>query len=254
MDILYIVIPAYNEEENIANVIADWHAVVEKAGAGSKLLIFNDGSRDHTYEVASALKERYPNLEVISNSNSGHGPTCLLGYRQAIAAGADYIFQTDSDGQTNPEEFWNFWERRAVSPFIIGVRQNRLDGFSRKIVTNVLRMVLLAIFGVNVKDANTPYRLMNAKLLSRYLEHIPGDFFLGNALLSTIAVKRNDSVTWIPITFKSRQGGENSIKLKRIFLIGVKAVIELIKFTRTSKEFLNGDFSYAEKMQNTISR
>ena len=45
MDKLYIVIPAYNEEDNIVSVINDWYPVVEKIGNGSRLLIIDDGSR-----------------------------------------------------------------------------------------------------------------------------------------------------------------------------------------------------------------
>lgn len=254
MQKLYIIIPAYNEAENIKNVIDDWYPVMVETGPQSKLLIFNDGSKDNTYEVATALTAQYPNLEVINKPNSGHGPTCLFGYKYAIDAGADYIFQTDSDGQTNPAEFRQFWELRSSYNFLIGVRHSREDGFSRKIVTNVLRLVLMATFGVDVRDANTPFRLMNAKSLKRYLEHIPHDFFLGNALLSTLAIKRHDSVKWIPITFRPRQGGENSINMQRIFRIGIKAVREFTRFIKAEKDFLNGDRKYAVHTKNTISR
>lgn len=51
MDKLYIVIPAYNEEDNIVSVINDWYPVVEKIGNGSRLLIIDDGSRDSTYSI-----------------------------------------------------------------------------------------------------------------------------------------------------------------------------------------------------------
>lgn len=56
MDTLYIVIPAYNESENIKRTIEEWCPVVEKhnGGGASRLVIINDGSRDDTYEIASA--------------------------------------------------------------------------------------------------------------------------------------------------------------------------------------------------------
>lgn len=254
MDKLYIVIPAYNEEENIESVVDEWYPVAAKTGPASRLLILNDGSRDHTFEAVTALKDKYPNLDVINKCNSGHGPTCLFGYQYAIDAGADYIFQTDSDGQTDPAEFEQFWQQRTVFNFLIGVRLERQDGFSRKIVTNVLRFILWVTFGADVRDANTPYRLMNARTLSLYLQHIPRDFFLGNALLTAAAVKRRDSIKWLPITFKPRQGGENSINLKKIFKIGVKAVFEFIRFVQTKKEFLNGVQNHGRTMQKTISQ
>ena len=51
MNKLYIVIPAYNERENIQNVIEQWYTIVEKTGQDSRLLIVNDGSKDDTYEI-----------------------------------------------------------------------------------------------------------------------------------------------------------------------------------------------------------
>ena len=63
MDKLYIVMPAYNEEGAIAKVVDEWHAVVESIGHGSKLVIFNDGSKDNTLNVLENIKNKYPNLD-----------------------------------------------------------------------------------------------------------------------------------------------------------------------------------------------
>ena len=120
MDTLYIVIPAYNESENIKRTIEEWCPVVEKhnGGGASRLVIINDGSRDDTYEIASAECETRPLLTVLTKPNGGHGSTVLYGYRYALENGADYIFQTDSDGQTDPAEFEKFWQiREATTPF-----------------------------------------------------------------------------------------------------------------------------------------
>ncbi|MBO4241700.1 MAG: glycosyltransferase family 2 protein, partial [Clostridiales bacterium] len=104
-DKLYIVMPAYNEEANIETVVAEWHQVAEKYGEGSRLVIVNDGSKDSTYEKLLELKEKYPLLDPVTKENSGHGGTVLYAYNYALEKGADYIFQTDSDGQTLPSEF-----------------------------------------------------------------------------------------------------------------------------------------------------
>lgn len=216
--------PAYNEEANIELVIKQWHPIVEKIGNGSKLVIFDDGSKDATFSIMQKLQEKYPYLVPVTKKNSGHGATCLYAYNYAIKNGADYVFQTDSDGQTDPGEFWNFWELRDKYDFIIGSRKNRMDGFSRIIVTNVLKVVVFLIFGVKVNDANTPFRLMSTARLKPYLDIIPSDFFLSNVLISTLIVRNKEKYKWIPISFKPRKGGVNSINIKRIFKIGVKAV------------------------------
>ena len=158
-DRLIIVIPAYNEEENIENVVAQWHPIVEKTGGDSRLFVINDGSTDRTQEELDHLQGKYPQLRTVKKENQGHGATILYGYRCAIAEGADYIFQTDSDGQTLPEEFWKLWEDRKKCGLLIGSRKRRQDGWQRIFVTRVLRLVILVTFHCWVEDANTPFRL-----------------------------------------------------------------------------------------------
>ena len=230
-EILYIVLPAYNEEANIMETVDQWHKVVEKTGHNSRLVIFNDGSLDNTFEIMLSLKDKYPQFIPFTKPNSGHGSTCLVAYKYGIKAGADYIFQTDSDGQTNPDEFWDFWERRKDYDFIIGSRNNREDGYSRVLISKILKILVWLIFKEKVADSNTPFRLMNAKKLKPVLKIIPDDFFLSNVAISVIVVKKNEKYLWLPITFKQRQGGINSINLKRIIIIGIKAIedFKLIK-------------------------
>jgi glycosyltransferase involved in cell wall biosynthesis len=223
-EILYIVMPAYNEQDNIKSVIAQWYPVIENIGSGSFLLIVNDGSKDKTYEILLELQKDYPQLKVIDKPNSGHGATIMLAYKNAIEAGANFIFQTDSDGQTDPDEFRLFWENRHKYDFQIGNRCKRKDGQGRIFVTRVLRIILWSIFRVNIVDANTPFRLMNAERLKAIMEFVPKDFFLANVLIITIAVKWKESCIWHPITFKPRQAGVNSINFRRIIKIGWKSL------------------------------
>jgi glycosyltransferase involved in cell wall biosynthesis len=232
-DVLYIVMPAYNEELNIRSVVEQWHPVVEKLGGASRLVIFNDGSKDGTYDVLCQLAKEFPYLVAETKPNSGHGSTCLHAYRYALEHGADYVFQTDSDGQTNPDEFWKFWDKREEYDLGIGTRYSRQDGFSRIVVTKTLRLIVKLMFGVWVKDANTPFRLMKRKNLEGYLQLIPADFFLANVVLSVIAVKKGEKIFWNPITFKPRQAGVNSINIKRIFKIGFQALGD---FRRINKD------------------
>lgn len=226
-DILYIIIPAYNESENLKNVINDWYPVVEKHNANgkSRLVIIDDGSRDNSFEIMQSLAKTRPLFTPITKQNSGHGATVLYGYNHALENSADYVFQTDSDGQTIPEEFEQFWNERKNYAAIIGKRSKRQDGFSRIIVTKVLKIVIKICFHTDVPDANTPYRLMSTAELKKYLPKIPKDFNLSNVILSVLLVKNAD-VKFIPITFRPRQGGTNSINIKKIIKIGKKAFFD----------------------------
>lgn len=224
MEKLYIIIPAYNEEENIEAVAREWHEVVENIGLDSKLVIINDGSKDQTYEKLCELKKELPQLEPLTKPNGGHGATLLFGYHYALEHNADYIFQTDSDGQTLPSEFEQFWNIRKNCDAIIGHRNHREDGLSRVVVTKTLKLVLKVIFGVTVVDANTPFRLMKKEILEKYIEKVPKDFNLSNVMLTVLFVKNKENIEFIPITFRPRQGGVNSINLKKITKIGIQAV------------------------------
>ena len=224
MSKLYIIIPAYNEEVNIRTVAINWHDVIVKTGTDSRLIIIDDGSKDTTYTILTSLEKELPQLISLTKPNSGHGATILYGYNYALENGADYVFQTDSDGQTLPYEFWQFWQAREMHVALIGRRDGRKDGFSRVFVTKILRLVLLCIFRLDIPDANTPFRLITSTTLKKYLPLIPPGFNLSNVMLTVFLVMYKENVIFIPITFKPRQGGINSINIKSIIKIGIRAV------------------------------
>lgn len=238
METIYFVMPAYNEEMNIEEVIRQWHPICEQInieGNAAKLVIANDGSKDKTFDIIQSLQSKYPYLKPLNKENSGHGATVLYLYRYAINNNADYIFQTDSDGQTIPEEFWQMWRNRHNFDFQIGTRENRQDGASRVFVTKTLRIIVWLMFHVWVKDANTPFRLLNAEKLKTILNVIPQDYNLANVAVSAIAARWNYKIAWPPITFRPRQGGVNSINMKRIFKIGVKALSDFREINNNLK-------------------
>ncbi len=234
-EVICFVLPAYNEEENIKKVIAQWHPICEQINAEGNeahLVIANDGSKDKTFAIMQSLQSKYPLLKPLDKENSGHGSTVLYLYHYAINNNADYIFQTDSDGQTLPDEFWQMWENRDKYDFQIGTRGGRQDGASRVFVTKTLRLVVWLMFHVWVKDANTPFRLLKADKLKPVLDIIPQDYNLTNVAVSAIAVRKQYNIGWYPITFRPRQGGVNSINMKRIFKIGFKALIDFRTINR----------------------
>ena len=232
---LYIIIPAYNEEDNIEKITNDWYKIVNEIGNNSKLIIIDDGSQDNTYKLLCKLKKKNKNLVPITKKNEGHGATIMYGYKYAIDNNATYIFQTDSDGQTDPNEFWNFWELRNEYDAIIGSRKKREDGIFRIITTKVLRLIILLTFHVWVEDSNTPFRLINIKTLRKYYYKIPKKYNLSNVLLTILIKKNKDKIKFIPITFKPRQAGINSINIKKIVKIGFKSIKDFIKINKELK-------------------
>lgn len=232
MDKLYIVIPAYNESANIRQTVEDWYPVVEAHGENSKLVIINDGSKDNTLEILEEMAKDRPLMVALSKKNGGHGSTVLYGYRYAINEHSDYIFQTDSDGQTNPAEFEAFWAERDSHDAILGVRTVRGDGKSRKFVENVVCLLLRLIFHVRVHDANAPFRLMRTELVNKYIDRLPANYNLPNIMFTTYFAYYKENLAFREISFKPRQGGTNSINIKKIIKIGWKAMSDFFAFKK----------------------
>ena len=83
-DSLYIVIPAYNEEENIKNVVESWYPILETAAAESRLVVADSGSNDKTHDILKSMKETYPKLEILEGTDKNHGPKVIALYDYAI--------------------------------------------------------------------------------------------------------------------------------------------------------------------------
>lgn len=234
LETLYIVIPAYNEAQNIEKCIEDWYPIVEKHNKNgkSRLVIINDGSKDETYDILQKISKDKPLLVPQTKENGGHGSTVLWGYRYAIEQGAEYIFQTDSDGQTNPDEFEDFWSKREAYDAILGERHVRGDGKSRKFVENVVCLLLKLVFGVSAKDANAPFRLMKSELVKKYIDKLPTDFNIPNIMFTTYFLYYSERVAFLPISFKPRTAGKNSINVKKIIKIGIKAVGDFVRLKK----------------------
>lgn len=232
MEKLYIVMPAYNEEANIESVVKDWYPILDLAGRGSKLVIADSGSQDNTHKILKKMQKEYKNLVVVSDSGKQHGPKLIYLYKYAIKNKADYIFQTDSDGQTNPKEFKKFWKNREKYDAILGNRVVRGDGKQRKFVENTLCKILKHYFKVSIPDANAPFRLMKSSVVNKYIDRFDDEYNLPNVMLSTFFVYYKDKVKFETITFKPRQGGKNSINIKKIVKIGFAALKDFKNFQK----------------------
>jgi glycosyltransferase involved in cell wall biosynthesis len=219
-DTLYIVMPAYNEEANIEEVVEEWYPKLEYGNEDSRMVISDGGSKDNTLQILYKLQEKYPKLEVLPRPGTDHGTKVILLYKYAIEHGARWIFQTDSDGQTLPAEFDAFWQQREDYDALMGNRVVRGDGKDRKFVENVLRTYLWCYFGVMVPDANAPFRLMRADTVKKYVYLMPDNFNLPNAILAACFSKFHDRVMYSEVTFRPRQGGTNFMNPKRIIRIG----------------------------------
>lgn len=224
MSDLYIVMPAYNEEDNIESVVRQWYPVLNLKSGDSKLVIADSGSTDSTHEKLIEMKKEYPQIEILSDTGKQHGPKVIALYDYAIKSGAEYIFQTDSDGQTDPLEFDKFWKLKEKYDVILGNRTVRGDGRSRAFVEKVVCLLVKLYFGVDVPDANAPFRLMKSSVVKKYLDKLPKDFNIPNIMMTVYFAYYREKLDFEVISFKPRQAGENSINISKIIKIGWKAM------------------------------
>ena len=97
---------------------------------------------------------------------------------------------------------------------------------------NVVCFLLKLIFGVSVKDANAPFRLMKSACVDKYINKLPVDFNIPNIMFTTYFLYYKEKVMFIPISFEQRSAGKNSINIRKIVKIGMKAVGDFRKLKK----------------------
>ncbi|HET9317531.1 MAG TPA: glycosyltransferase family 2 protein [Vicinamibacteria bacterium] len=210
---LTVVIPAYNEQDAITGVLAEWALELERLGVDYRLAVYDDGSRDGTPGVLSALAERDPRVEVVRQPNRGHGPTILRGYREARSP---WVMQVDSDGEMAAAHFGALWHEREGYDFLVGDRRDRESVLVRRIVSAGSRAAVHLLLGRGLRDVNSPYRLLRRAALAPLLELVPEDAFAPNTLRSGLAARAGLRILERPVPHHGRQTGRGSLHPARL--------------------------------------
>jgi glycosyltransferase involved in cell wall biosynthesis len=211
--------PVYNEEASIAAVVDEWLPALRALGAEARLLAIDDGSRDRTPAILRDLARVYPELDVRTQANRGHGRACIEGYRGALRDGAEWVLQIDSDGQCDPAFLPAVWAARETSAVVLGLRVRRDDGWVRWLVSRVVSLAVLLGARVWLPDPNVPYRLMGRDALARALDGFPAECDLANIALAA-RLKRSCGVRSVPIRFRQRRGGSSTLRPAALFRRG----------------------------------
>jgi len=99
-------------------------------------------------------------------------------------------------------------------------------------VENTVCLLLRIIFGVKVPDANAPFRLMKSGLVKKYIKKLPKNYNLPNIMMTTYFAYYHEKLCFREISFKPRQGGVNSINIKKIIKIGWNALRDFRKLKK----------------------
>ena len=225
---LIVVMPVYNEAECIGAVLDDWSATLSNLNVDFEIIALNDGSKDDTANVLVAYQDD-ERVTVVNKANSGHGPTILQGYRDAIER-ADWVFQVDSDDEMKPRAFANFWSRRDKYDAIFGVRVAREQDSARRFLSAGSRATVKFLYGRGVRDVNVPYRLMRARVLKPIVAAIPDDTFAPNILISGVLGKRRRRVLNLPVLHENRKTGTGSLTNSKVWKVAARALMQTVRF------------------------
>ena len=225
---LKIIIPVYNEEGAITEVISDWTSTLEKLKIDFLIYVFNDGSKDNTLEILQDLSKNNDKLIVIDKPNSGHGPTILKGYKENLDV--EWLFQIDSDNELRANEFEKFWKLRYDFDFLIGTRIHRDSPLPRIITTGISKLVVGFFYGNKVRDVNAPFRLMRTSKFHDDILKIPDNTFAPNLIISGIANIRKLRIKQLNVTHHNRETGEVSIKKWKLFKAAFTSLLQTIAF------------------------
>ena len=225
---LWVVLPVYNEAAALRAVVEEWVPVLRHCTVDVTLCAIDDGSTDATPEVLRQLAREHPELEVITKTNTGHGRTCLDGYRLAIARGARFILQIDSDGQCAAAGFPEVWRLRTKHPLVFGARRVRQDGWWRLAVSRLLALAVVAATGVWVRDPNVPYRLMSAAVVREVIDDVPDDVELVNVYMAAVLEARI-GIQWVDIVFRERVAGRSHQRWRSMLRRGLGVTRQLAR-------------------------
>ncbi|MBI4875469.1 MAG: glycosyltransferase family 2 protein [Acidobacteria bacterium] len=162
---LSVFFPAYNDAPSLPALLETAFATLRQHVENFEVIVVNDGSRDPTAQVLERLRQRFgPALRIVTHDvNRGYGAALRSGFQ---AAGKEYVFYTDGDGQYDVSELPALLAR--VQPgvgLVNGYKLRRRDPLHRIWIGSVYNSFARALFGIRIRDIDCDYRIIRRSLL-----------------------------------------------------------------------------------------
>jgi dolichol-phosphate mannosyltransferase len=179
---LSLVLPAFNEDGNIARAVRDAAAAAAPLVGDYEVVVVDDGSRDRTAAVLEGLAaELGSRLVVVRHErNRGYGAALRSGF---AATRGELVFYTDSDNQFDLTELRGFLPLMAECDAVLGYRVDRQDPWTRRAASGFFNRLSSIAFGMSVRDLNCSFKLFRGDLL-RSLPLESDDFFIDTELVA----------------------------------------------------------------------
>lgn len=221
---ILVIIPAYNEEENIEKVVDH---IVEKFPQYDCLVV-NDGSTDRTGMLCEKNGYAVLNLPI----NLGIGGAVQAGYLYAAKNHYDIAIQIDGDGQHDISYADQMIEllSEKQADVVIGSRFIRKEGFqssgARRFGIKLLSLLIRLCTGIKIYDVTSGFRAVNRRFIEIYSRDYSSDYPEPEAIVT--AVMYGAHVKEIPVVMMERQGGESSIKFGNSVYYMVKVTLAIL--------------------------
>jgi len=228
---LSVIFPIYNEQETIQETLLEWRDTLDKLQINYEIILAEDGSTDNTKNILNDLLINNKDLFVSNIEDKKRGYANAIQSSVKIAKGK-YILNVDSDGQCDPKDFINFWEKRDLleNGIIIGHRFNRKDSLQRLLMSRFFLILHRILFFSKIKDPSCPYVLSKNDFfitINSYLNFMVEGFWWG---FIAICLKKNIQIHQIKINHRLRLSGKTNVfHLNKIPSIALRNIFGLIK-------------------------
>jgi dolichol-phosphate mannosyltransferase len=231
---VWVVIPTYNEAENIEGIIRAAAAELERLVPDShQILVVDDNSPDGTGAIAERLAERHPSIEVLHRAaKTGLGHAYLAGFARALAGDAELVIEMDADFSHDPRYLEPLLAAARDADLVLGSRYvagggTENWGLVRRLVSRGGCLYARTILGVHIHDLTGGFKCIHRRVLETiHLETVRAEGYVFQIEVTYRALLAGFRVTEVPIVFRDRSVGSSKMS-SRIALEAMLAVPRL---------------------------
>ncbi len=217
IDSLSVVIPAWNEAQNIGRVVSDCVATAARVAARFEVIVVDDGSDDGTGEIIDGLAAADRRVVALHHErNRGIAAATRTGF---AAACQEYVFYVDGDGQFDVREIDLLLPFCREFDLVVGRRASRADPWQRRWNARLYNGLLRRLFGLHVHDVNCAFKLLRREVLARLDCRSTSAFYLAELVIRAQRAGfriREVEVHHYPRRFGSPSGARPGVALKAL--------------------------------------
>jgi dolichol-phosphate mannosyltransferase len=237
---VWVVIPTYNEAENIDAIVRAAAGELERAASGGyRILVVDDASPDGTGQIADRLAESLPPVEVLHHgAKAGLGHAYLAGFARALAGGAQFVIEMDADFSHDPRYLPALLAAAQEADLVLGSRYVagggvRDWGFVRRMISRGGGAYARTILRVDVHDLTGGFKCIRREVLEAIdLDSVSAEGYVFQIEVTYRALLAGFKVREIPIVFRDRTAGTSKMSAK----IAIEAMWLVPRLRKTAAE------------------